>query len=108
MEIIPYKVLELETKKKQIKFFVKKRKIKKKIPGFGGSDGASLCNSVCCGDDETKSSLELLKLLRFNRFVLPFLRLIRTGEVFSIATTKFDGKTPVLLPNLPRHHPSST
>lgn len=107
MGIKPYKVREL--KEKDFKIITKlKIENKKKLPGFGGSDGASLCNSVCCGDDETKSSLELLKLRRFKRLVLPFLRLIRTGDVFSIATTKFDGKTPVLLPNLPRHHPSST
>jgi hypothetical protein len=35
------------------------------------------------------------------------LRATIEGDVLSSSSTKFDGKTPTLLPSLPRHQPSS-
>lgn len=87
------------------------------LPGFGGKTGAALSSAasrllcrLCVAVDDTKSSRELLNAFCcFNALApLLLLRLANTGDGLSIVTTKFDGNTPVLLPNLPRHQPSST
>jgi hypothetical protein len=39
--------------------------------------------------------------------LLRLFRLLEIGDVLSISSTKFDGKTPIFGPNFPRHHPSS-
>lgn len=40
--------------------------------------------------------------------VVLFLRFANIGDAFSTIETKFEGNTPILAPNLPRHQPSST
>lgn len=82
------------------------------LPGFGGKLGASFSLLVLL---LTKSSLELFKLAPLRRLLLtamPLLLLMRrfvsTGDVLWYTSTKFDGNTPILPDNFPRHQPSST
>lgn len=83
-------------------------------PGLGGKLGASFSLLV-----EvlllTKSSRELFRLAPpfvLLLFAVPLFVLMRrfvsTGDELVYTSTKFDGKTPILPDNLPRHQPSST
>lgn len=93
---------------------------------MGGSDGAS--NESCADRRSSRELFRLLLLLLFRRrlfvvvvagaigvdnklFVaieLMFCLLAEIGDGVGITSTKFDGKTPVLPFNRPRHQPSST
>lgn len=88
-----------------------------KLPGFGGKLGASFSPTAIVLVELTKSSRELFKLVPLRAELIPLLavlmllllrRLANIGDALLIAATKFDGNTPILPANFPRHHPSST